>query len=124
ESMSISFKFRRLPAGAALPAILLPARTPRASGPLVVARPAPGIDTGGRDCVLTGDLPGERGQVPQRAAVDAALEGDHVVERIPEIHPAPVVEFGLLAGVEAQVALGAGELQQEPDLLLADAHQP
>src|SRR3546814_2179992 len=34
------------------------------------------------------------------------------------------VELGLVGGVQAQVAVGAGELQQEPDLLLADAHQP
>src|SRR3546814_14357447 len=34
------------------------------------------------------------------------------------------VELGLVGGVQAQFAVGAGELQQEPDLLLADAHQP
>jgi hypothetical protein len=59
--------------------------------------------------------------VPQRTGVDAALEDHHVFQRIPEVDPAPVVKLGLVGQVQAQVRLGAGELQQEPHLLLADA---
>src|SRR3546814_5034558 len=74
-----------------------------------------------RDRLLPRDLARERRQVAQRAAIDAALEGHHVLQRVPEVHPAPEVELGLVGGVQAQVAFGAGELQQEPHLLLADA---
>src|SRR3546814_11570041 len=76
-----------------------------------------------RDGLLPRDLARERRQMAQRAAIDAALEGHHVLQRVPEVHPAPEVELGLVGGVQAQVACGAGELQQEPHLFLADAHQ-
>ena len=66
----------------------------------------------------------ERCQVPEGAGVDAALEIHHVVHRIPEVHPAPEVEFRLLGEVQLEVVFFARELQQVPDLLLADADQP
>src|SRR5690606_20162065 len=34
-----------------------------------------------------------RGEVKQRAVVDPAFEVHHVLQRIPEVHPAPGVEF-------------------------------
>src|SRR5690606_39446217 len=54
-----------------------------------------GIELAERDRLRPRDLARERRQVPQRAGVDAALEGHHVLHRIPEVHPAPVVELGL-----------------------------
>src|SRR3546814_7033787 len=68
-----------------------------------------------RDRLLPRDLACERRQVAQRAAIDAALEGHHVLQRVPEVHPAPEVELGLVGGVQAQVAFGAGELQQRSE---------
>jgi hypothetical protein len=62
--------------------------------------------------------------VAQRAGIDLALEHHHVLHRVPEVDPAPVVELGLVGRVQAQIRLGAGELQQEPHLLLADADDP
>src|SRR3546814_15064940 len=81
---------------AALPG--LPARRPL---PCVLPR------TRVRDGLLPRDLARERRQVAQRAAIDAALEGHHVLQRVPEVHPAPEVELGLVGGVQAQVAFGA-----------------
>ena len=74
-----------------------------------------------RDRLAPRHLPCERRQMVQGTGIDPALEGDHVVQRVPEIDPAPVVELGLLGQVQAQVGFLAGDLQQEPDLLLADA---
>src|SRR6056297_4095757 len=61
------------------------------------------------------------GQLEQSPGVDPALEVDDLVDRPPVIHPAPAVELGRMAQVEAQPLLGGDETQQEPALLLADA---
>ena len=71
-----------------------------------------------------GDQPRKGRQVVQGADIDLALEGHHVLDRIPEIDPAPAVELGFLGQVQAQVAFLAVHPQQEPDLLLADAGRP
>src|SRR6187402_299510 len=70
-----------------------------------------------------GHLHGGR-ELAQRPFVHLALEVHHVVGRIPEIHPAPEIELGFLAGVELEGIFAAGEPEQEPDLLLADAGRP
>src|SRR5258708_16454566 len=57
----------------------------------------------------------------QRAHVDSPLEIHHLAHRRPIISPAPAIEFGLVGQVEAQFRFLAGELQQIPALLLADA---
>src|SRR5690606_5361969 len=45
----------------------------------------------------------------------------YMLDRIPEVHPAPVVEFRGGGEVEPHVTFAARQPQQEPDLLLPDA---
>ena len=47
-----------------------------------------------------------RGQVLERPGVHLALEAHHVLGRVPEVDPAPRIEFGLVALVEAHLGLG------------------
>src|SRR4029450_10770134 len=46
---------------------------------------------------------------------DVALELDHDVERDPVLVPAPGVELGVIGRAQVQVAVAAGQLQEEPD---------
>ncbi|MNI52629.1 hypothetical protein D3C73_1074250 [compost metagenome] len=57
----------------------------------------------------------------QRARIDATLEHHHMLHRVPEVDPAPMIELGRVGMVQADVRLVTGQAQQEPDLLLADA---
>jgi hypothetical protein len=66
----------------------------------------------------------QRRQLLQRLLVDAALEIDHLSERIPVSHPAPSIELGFSGMIETKIALFALDPQQEPDLLLTDADRP
>src|SRR5664279_4418904 len=61
----------------------------------------------------------EAGELGERHLVDVALELDHEVERDPVVVPAPRVELRMVGGAQVHVAVAAGELEQEPDLLLA-----
>jgi len=58
-------------------------------------------------------------QFGQRHLVDVALEFDHDVQRHPVLVPAPGVELRVVGGAQVHVGVAPGELQQEPDLLLA-----
>ena len=65
-----------------------------------------------------------RAELVQRARIDAALEVDDVVHRVPPVDPAPAVELRRLLGrVEAQRRIPGAELQEVPALLLADAER-
>ena len=57
----------------------------------------------------------------QRTMVNALLEGNDVVGRIPEVNPAVDVELGMLGGIEPDHRFVGEKVQQEPDLLLPDA---
>ena len=67
---------------------------------------------------------GERRKMAQSAFVHLALEGDDVVHGIPEIHPAPKVEFRRFSEIEANMRFVTDEAQQEPHLFLADTKRP
>ena len=45
----------------------------------------------------------------QRARVNAALEDDHVLDRIPEIDPTPLVELGAVGMVQGDVGFVPGQ---------------
>src|ERR1051325_4451122 len=55
------------------------------------------------------------------AAINVALEGHHLLQRMPVVHPAPAFEFGARAPIESHLAFRCQETQREPFLLLADA---
>ena len=69
-------------------------------------------------------LPRQRRQVMQGMGVDHALEIDHMFQRIPKINPAPVVELRGIGQIQLQMMLFSSELEQKPDLFLADTDQP
>ena len=46
-----------------------------------------------------------------------------MLQRVPKIHPAPVVEFRAIGAIQLHIALQSTKTQQIPHLLLADAHQ-
>src|SRR5690606_31921005 len=98
------------------------ARVPADPAPWPPAAALEQVGGGRGDRLRAGDLARERCQVAQCAGIDPALERHHVFHRVPEVDPAPVVELRLGGQVQAQVAFLPGELQQVPDLLLADAH--
>lgn len=58
-------------------------------------------------------------QLGQRLFVNRALELDHGIERHPVVAPTPGIELRLGRGAQADVAVAAGQPQQEPDLLLS-----
>ena len=62
-------------------------------------------------------------QLLQRAAIDPFLEIDDMIDRIPVVDPFPLIELGRAAGIEPQAFLARGQAQQEPFLLLPDAHR-
>jgi len=53
--------------------------------------------------------------------VHLALECDDIVHRIPEINPFETGKFRLICLIETKSGIIARELQQEPNLFLADA---
>src|ERR1700730_12425324 len=59
----------------------------------------------------------------ERARIHRALEVDDFTHRFPVRGPAPLVEFRLTGVAEIEPDLGALQAQQEPALLLADAHR-
>src|SRR5690554_5208828 len=59
----------------------------------------------------------------ERTQIDITLEIDHVLERIPEIHPLPAIEFRALGMIQTNIGLIGDQAQQEPDLLLTDAQR-
>ncbi len=63
----------------------------------------------------------QRRQFVQRPPVDMALEGHHGAQRVPVIHPLPVVELGAFGQIQPHRFLAAQHPQQEPDLFLTDA---
>src|SRR5690606_28355834 len=54
--------------------------------------------------------------------VHPALEGDNLVRRVPVVHPGEAIEFRLVTQVKAYAAAVGQQAQQEPALLLPDAH--
>src|SRR5580704_401060 len=62
-------------------------------------------------------------QLVQRARIDRAFEVDDLADRLPVVHPAPAIEFGLGCGVESERHRLALQLQQEPVLLLTHTYR-
>jgi hypothetical protein len=88
-------------------------------------RPSPGPLPGVRPSGRGGGPSGKHqpAELAQRAQVDPPLEIDHVVDRLPPVHPAPAVELGSIAAIEAHALLVGHQPEQEPALLLADTHR-
>ena len=59
-------------------------------------------------------------QLVQRTPVDIAFEFDDLIDRIPEAHPSPVVEFRLFGLVQFNLTVIRFESQQKPFLFLAN----
>ena len=53
--------------------------------------------------------------------VHLALEGDDIVHRVPEINPFETGKFRLICLIETKSGIIAREVQQDPNLFLADA---
>src|SRR5882757_10637161 len=66
---------------------------------------------------------GDRGQFGQRPHVHRSLEIDDLTHRLPEIHPAILIEFRLGRAPEVELRFFAFQPQQEPSLFLPDAHR-
>lgn len=63
----------------------------------------------------------QRGQLFEGLLIDAAFKVNDLVQRLPISHPAPGVELGSVAPIEAERILAAVDPEHEPYLLLADA---
>src|SRR5260370_25344015 len=66
---------------------------------------------------------GEGAKLLERARIHRTLEVDDFQSRFPVRSPAPWVKFRLAGAAESEPDLGALQAQQEPALLLADAHR-
>jgi len=64
----------------------------------------------------------QRRKLLQRPLIHTALKIDHILDRLPVFHPAPVIEFRLIKLIQAEIALFTAHPQQKPALFLANAH--
>ena len=55
--------------------------------------------------------------------INTSLEGDHIFDRVPEIHPLVGAKFRLFTEVKADCGFITQEAEQEPNLLLADTQR-
>lgn len=60
-------------------------------------------------------------QLCQGAVINTPLKKYHIFNRMPKIDPLPLIEFRLARSTQINVFFATTKLQQEPDLLLADA---
>jgi len=67
---------------------------------------------------------GHWSKLRQRMHVDLPLEIDDLTDRIPEIDPPPLIEFGLGGPAEIERRVRSSQTEQEPPLLLTDDHGP
>ena len=65
---------------------------------------------------------GERCQLSQRPHVDRTLEIDDLTHRLPKIDPSVLIELGLGCAPKVELDLVPPRPQQEPPLLLPNAH--
>ena len=65
----------------------------------------------------------DRRELEKRAGIDQAFEVNHFLDRLPIGSPAPLIEFGFIGLAKIELHLCAFQAQQEPTLLLPDAHR-
>lgn len=64
-----------------------------------------------------------RSEFVQRHRIDSALEVNHLVDRPPEIHPAPAIELRRVAKIEPHALILAKQPKHEPALFLANTQR-
>src|SRR5882757_7581377 len=62
-------------------------------------------------------------ELHERARVDQAFEVNHFLDGLPVRRPPPLVEFGFIGLAKVELHIGALQSQQEPPLLLSNAHR-
>lgn len=65
----------------------------------------------------------QRSELAKCPLVDPAFKENDVPDSLPIVQPHPIVKFGSGVTIEPDALLIRAQLQQEPDLLLADAYR-
>jgi len=64
----------------------------------------------------------QRRKLLQCSLIYPALKINHILDRLPVFHPAPVIEFRSIKLIQAEITLFTTHPQQKPTLFLANAY--
>ena len=125
SSAAAAHRYARPGAGVDMPSAISRLSWPRRRRAAAVAAPARRVCRDHQAGIRRQALgPRQRRQLMQRPHVHRPLEIDDFLDRLPVVHPAPAIEFGLVGEIEADAGFVGCEPQQEPALLLPDAQRP